>query len=177
MGRHAKVVGTDLGNFGWGGGDWSQCEAGYDLSMETSRFRGAKVQQTVHRARAAENDRIVTVQLVSMPAGDSERYLEIQHRLHEVCPEVTVDTEAAPVQEHREAQGVTALGDEALLEIVRQTGGDEYDGTPSYTVDVRVGGVLVIVMGGGNKETCISFAARTAQWIRAELYAAGGTSG
>ncbi|WP_063734893.1 hypothetical protein [Streptomyces sp. RTd22] len=177
LGRHAKVVARDLGHFGGAGGDWSQCAAGYDLRMEVSRFRAASVQQTVHRTRVAENDRIVTVLLASMPAGRSERQLEIQRRLHEICPNVTVDTEAAPVQEHRQVEDVAALGDEALLKSVRQTGGDEYDGTPSYTVDVRVGGVLVIVMGGGDKETCISYAARTAQWIRAELYAAGGTSG
>ncbi|MEU5022971.1 hypothetical protein [Streptomyces milbemycinicus] len=177
LGRHAKVTGTYLGLFGrYGGGDWSQCEPGDDLRVEMRGFEGASAQQTVRLARAAETGRSVTVQLVSMPAGRTERYLEIRRRLHEACPEVTVDTEAAPVQEHHEARELAALGDEALLEISRQTGSDEYDGTPSYAVDVRVGGVLAIVTSGGDKETGISLAARTAQRIRAELYAAGGTS-
>ncbi|BBC35347.1 uncharacterized protein SGFS_066410 [Streptomyces graminofaciens] len=178
FGRHAKVTGTDLGLFGrYGGGDWTQCEPGNDLRVEMRGFEGASAQQTVRLARAPENGRIVTVQLVSMPAERAERYLEIRRRLHEACPDVTVDTEAAPVREHREAQEITALGDEALLESSRQTGGDEPDGTLSYAVDVRVGGVLAIVSSGGDKETGISLAARTAQRIRAELYAADRTSG
>ncbi|NUP40946.1 MAG: hypothetical protein HOY76_29005, partial [Streptomyces sp.] len=177
LGRHAKVTGTYLGLFGrYGGGDWTQCEPGEELRVEMTGFEGASAQQTVHLARAAENGRNITVQLVSMPAGRTERYLEIRRRLHEACPDVTVDTEAAPVQEHQEAREVAALGDEALLEISRQTGGDEYDGSPTYAVDVRVGGVLAIVTSGGDKKTGISLAARTAQRIRTELYAAGGTS-
>lgn len=175
LGRHAKVIGTDLGLFGrYGGGDWAQCQAGNDLRVELRGFKGASAQQTVHRARAAENDRIVTVQLVSMPAGRAERYLKVRRGLHTSCPDVTVDTEAAPVREHREARDVAALGDEALLEISRRTGGDEYDGTPSYAIDVRVGGVLAIVTSGGDKETGISLAARTAQRVRTALYAAPG---
>ncbi|MGP3999230.1 hypothetical protein [Streptomyces sp. 8N706] len=182
FGRRARVTGTDLGLFGrYGGGDWSQCEPADDLREELRGFAGAGAQQTVRLAPAAEHGPIVTVQLVSMAAERTERYLEVRRRLHETCADVTVDTEAAPVLEHHEARDIAGLGDEALLEISRLTGGDEYDGTPSYAVDVRVGGVLAIVRVGGDKvdkDTGLSLATRTAQRIRTELYGADqGVSG
>ncbi|MFE0374849.1 hypothetical protein ACFW1M_04525 [Streptomyces inhibens] len=176
FGGRAKVAGTDLGGFGrYGGGDWTGCEPGGDLREELTGFEGASAQQTVSLAPAAGHGRrTVTVQLVSMPARRSERYLEVRRLLHETCPEVDVDTEAAPVQEHHVAREITALGDQALCEISRTTGGDEYDGAPSYAVDVRVGGVLALVTAGGDKTTGVSLAARAAQRIRAELYGADG---
>ncbi|UUU32411.1 hypothetical protein JIX56_22290 [Streptomyces sp. CA-210063] len=182
LGRGAEVTRTDLGLFGrYGGGEWTSCAAGNGPRVEMRGFEGASAQQTVRLAGAAENSRVVTVQLVSMSAGRAERYLEVRHRLNQACPDVTVDTEAAPVQEHHEAREIAGLGDAALLESTRRTGGDEYDGTPSYAVHVRVGGVLAIVTSGGDKETSITLAARATERVRAELYgvdgAADGASG
>ncbi|MFC0600305.1 hypothetical protein [Streptomyces palmae] len=178
LGGQAEVTEVSTGLFGrYGGGDWSQCGPAADLRRELSGFQAASAQQTVRLAGAGEDRPTATVQLVSMPAARAERYLEVRRRLHEVCPQVTVDTEAAPVQEHHEAQEVTALGDEALLEVSRLTGGDEYDGAPSYTVDVRVGGVLAIVSPEGDRQTGISLAARTAAHLRTELYAPDGSTG
>ncbi|MGP3952299.1 hypothetical protein [Streptomyces sp. 7N604] len=173
FGTRARVTGTDLGVFGrYGGGDWSQCRAGDDLREELAGFEGASAQQTVRLAPGAEAGRIVTVRLVSMPAGRTERYLEIRRRLHETCPDVAVDTEAAPVREHHEAREIPDLGDEALLEISRVTGGDEYDGSPAYAVGVRVGGVVAIVSAARDRGTCVSLAARAAGRVRSELYRA-----
>ncbi|MDX2766630.1 hypothetical protein, partial [Streptomyces europaeiscabiei] len=75
---------------------------------------------------------------------------------------MTVDTDGAPVQEHHEAREVDALGDEALSEFTRRTGGDEYDGDATHVVHVRVGGVLVVVTSGGDRGTGIALAARAA---------------
>lgn len=173
FGGRAEVAEVHLGGFGrFGGGDWGQCEAADELREKLAEFQGASAQQVVHLGPEAEPGGIVTVQLVSMPAARAERYLEIRHRLNESCPEVTVDTEAAPAQEHHEAHEVPALGDETLLEISRLTGGDEYDGSPTYTVDVRVGGVLAIVVADDDRDAAVSLAARAAQWVRSDLYRA-----
>ncbi|MGP8304072.1 AAA family ATPase [Streptomyces inhibens] len=75
---------------------------------------------------------------------------------------------------HQADLAEAALGDQALCEISRSTGGDEYDGAPSYAVDARVGGVLALVNAGGDKATGISVAARAAQRIRVGLYGADG---
>lgn len=176
FGERAKVTDTHVGLFGEsGGGDWTQCVPADALVEEKNGFEGASAQQVVHLTPGVEDGPVVTVQLVSMPTGDTERYLEIRRLLHESCPEVTVDTEAAPVQEHHHARDIARLGDEALLEVSRLTGGDEYDGTRSYTVDVRVGGVLAIVESGADKDTGVSVAAQAARRIRAELYGTDGT--
>ncbi|TLS41055.1 hypothetical protein FE633_38310 [Streptomyces montanus] len=171
FGERARVAATDLGPFGpYGHGDWGGCEPAEDLVEEQNGVDGASAMQTVRFGPDTEDAQVITVQLVSMPAARTARYLEIQRRLRELCPEVTVDTEAAPVQEHHETQEIAALGDEAMLDILRVTGGDEYDGSPSYAVDVRVGGVLAIVNAGGDRGTAVSLAARATQRIRAELY-------
>ncbi|MBA2808611.1 hypothetical protein E0500_014695 [Streptomyces sp. KM273126] len=175
FGERVKVTATDLAPFGpYGHGDWGGCEPAEDLLEELNGFDGASAMQTVRFGPVTEDAQVITVQLVSMPAARAVRYFEIQRRLREICPEVTVDTEAAPVQEHHETQEIAALGDEAMLDILRVTGGDEYDGSPSYAVDVRVGGVLAMVKAGADRGTAISLAARATQRIRAELYGTDG---
>ncbi|MEW2394490.1 hypothetical protein [Streptomyces sp. NPDC046862] len=175
FGERAKVTGTDLGTFGpYGHGDWGGCEPAEDLVEEQNGFDGASAMQTVRLGPVTEDAQWITVQLVSMPAARTVRYLEIQRRLRELCPEVTVDTDAAPVQEHHHTREIAALGDEAMVDILRVTGGDEYDGSPSYAVDVRVGGVLAIVNAGGDRDTAVSLAAKATQRIRTELYGTDG---
>ncbi|KFG01977.1 hypothetical protein IQ62_04565 [Streptomyces scabiei] len=180
FGRGARVIATDLGLFGRsGGGDWTSCADGDDLRVEMRGVEGDSAQRTVRLGGASEDGPVVTVQFVSLPGGRAERYLEIRRLLNETCPDVTVDTDAAPVQEHHEAREVDALGDETLSESTRRTGGDKYDGDSTYVVHVRVGGVLVVVTSDGDRDTGIALAARAAERVRAGLYgvAAGGTSG
>ncbi|HCA86608.1 MAG TPA: hypothetical protein DEQ61_14615 [Streptomyces sp.] len=173
FGGDAKVTATTQAPFGpYGHGDWSGCEPAGDLREELTGFEGAGVTRTVRIGPAVEEGPVVTVQLVSMPSARTERYLEIQRRLRELCPETLVDTEAAPVLEHHEIQEIPSLGDEAQLEILRVTGGDEYDGTPAHGVAVRIGGVLAMVRAGDDEDTTVSLAARAAQRVRAELYGA-----
>lgn len=180
FGRGARVTATDLGLFGrYGGGDWSSCAAGDDLRAEMRGFEGSSAQRTVRLGGASEDGPVVTVRLVSLPGGRAERYLRIRRLLNETCPDVTVDTEAAPVEEHHKARELHALGDEALSESTRRTGGDEYDGDPTYVVHVRVGGVLAVVTSGGDSDTGIRLAGRAAERVRVGLYGAavGGASG
>ncbi|MFD8566651.1 hypothetical protein [Streptomyces sp. NPDC059639] len=137
--------------------------------MEMGNIEGAGALQYM-LSGATGNKEAVTAQLGSMSAARASRYLELRRRLNRDCPEVAVDTEAAPVQEHHEAHRLAGLGDEALLEVLRRTGGDEYDGTPSYRVDVRVGGVLVVVEFFRDRDTAIMLAAQTARRVHSEIY-------
>ncbi|WP_420037693.1 hypothetical protein ACN2WE_40470 [Streptomyces sp. cg28] len=170
LGSSSRITGTDLRPFGTsGGGDWGQCRASYASVREMGSIEGAGALQYM-LSNSTGNEEAVTAQLGSMPAARASRYLELRRRLNRDCPEVAVDTEAAPVQEHHEAQRLAGLGDEALLEVRRQTGGDEYDGTPSYRVDVRVGGVLVVVESFRDRNAAVMLAALTARRVHSEIY-------
>ncbi|MFD3476912.1 hypothetical protein [Streptomyces sp. NPDC058695] len=176
VGKGAKASEVSLGLFdqGSGGGDWSTCAAGRDARGELWRMRGASAERTFRPDPAAvgEDDPFVHERLVSMPAGRAGRYLELRRELHEACGRVTVDTDAAPVEEHHEVRSLPDLGDEAVLETTRTTGGDEYDGSAHYEVELRVGGVLVIVGAGTDRALTLSSAAEAAQRVGTDLYGA-----
>ncbi|GAA3149712.1 hypothetical protein ACFQ0X_15805 [Streptomyces rectiviolaceus] len=176
VGAKAEASEATLGLFNrhFGGGDWGSCAPGKEAREELWRMRGASAEHTVRPrpGEVDEGDPYVFERLVSMPAARAERYLALRLQLNEVCPAAAVDTEAAPVTEHHEAGKLPGLGDEAVIETTRTTGGDEYDGTAEYEVGMRVGGVLVIVRGGTDKALTISSAARAAQRVRTKLYKA-----
>ncbi|MEV0318668.1 hypothetical protein ACIBKX_19540 [Streptomyces sp. NPDC050658] len=177
VGPKAEAIEAGVGRFNqhYGGGDWGACDRGAKARAELFAMRGSSAGHMIRGfpgAVADDGDPFVTQSLVSMPTGRAERYVELRRQLHTACPGVTVDTEAAPVEEHREARELPDLGDEAILETTRTTGGDEYDGTPHYEVEARVGGVLVIVGAGTDKDLTVSSAAKAVQRVRAELYKA-----
>ncbi|MEV8016319.1 hypothetical protein AB0O76_08250 [Streptomyces sp. NPDC086554] len=176
IGPRAKKPEITLGLFNrqFGSGDWSACEPGDGTRAELAQMRGASAEQWVRPDpdKISEGDPYVYERLVSMPAERAGHYLDLRRQLHEACPRVTVDTEAAPVDEHHEARDLPDLGDEAVLETTRTTGGDEYDGTPHYEAEVRVGGVLVIVGAGTDKDLTIASAAQAVVRVRTELYKA-----
>ncbi|MFF2507239.1 hypothetical protein ACFVTY_28255 [Streptomyces sp. NPDC058067] len=173
-GATANEISPGLFDRHFGGGDWSTCAAGRDARGELVRMKGASAERTVRPDPAATGDDapFVFERLVSMPAARAGRYLELRRALHDACGRVTVDTEAAPVVEHHEARPLADLGDEAVLETTRTTGGDEYDGTPHYEVELRVGGVLVTVGAGTDRALTLSSAAEAAQRVRKDLYGA-----
>lgn len=177
VGPKAKALNatTGLYNQHYGGGDWGACDPGEKANTELFKMRGTSAGHMISPfpgAMADEGDPFVTQSLVSMRAGQAERHVELRRQLHKACPSVTVDTEAAPVAEHHVAEELPDLGDEAILETTRTTGGDEYDGTPHYKAEVRVGGVLVMVDTGTDKDLAISSAAKAAARVRTELYKA-----
>lgn len=157
-----------------GGGDWGDCDAGNDERRELARTRGASAGRTVSPFPGAvyEENPHVSERLVSMSSARASRYLELRRKLHDDCPVVTVDTEAAPVEEHHQAWKLSNLGDEAILETHRITGAEEYDDRPYYEIEVRVGGVLVLVGAGPDKDLTLSSAAKAVERVRAELYKA-----
>ncbi|MEU4997182.1 hypothetical protein [Streptomyces sp. NPDC021622] len=178
VGPKAEALNASVGRFNqhYGGGDWSACERGGKARVELFEMRGSSAGHMIRGfpgAMADEGDPFVTQSLVSMPVGQAGRHVELRRQLHKVCPSVTVDTEAAPVAEHHILEDLPDLGDEAILETTRTTGGDEYDGeTPHYKAEVRVGGVLVLVDAGSDKDLTISSAAQAAARVRTELYKA-----
>ncbi|MFB8270115.1 hypothetical protein ACFC96_26405 [Streptomyces sp. NPDC055955] len=176
VGKGAKATEISLGLFdrGYGGGDWSACAAGREAHGELWRMRGASAERTYRPDPAAvgENDPFVHERLVSMPAGRAGRYLELRRELHEACGRVTVDTDGAPVEEHHEVRPLPDLGDEAVLETTRTTGGDAYDGSAHYEVELRVGGVLVTVGAGTDRALTLSSAAEAARRVGKDLYGA-----
>lgn len=176
IGKKARATEPALGFFNQhiGGGDWGTCEPATKVLGELRSMKGASAAHTV-RPRpgpVSDDDPYVSESLISMPAEQASRYLDLRRQLHDGCPVVTVDTEAAPVDEHHQAWKWPDMGDEAVLETLRYTGGDEYDGTPYYTIEMRVGGVLVLVDGGTDKALTISSAAKAAERVRRELYKA-----
>ncbi|MFB6676022.1 hypothetical protein ACFCWG_27070 [Streptomyces sp. NPDC056390] len=176
VGKGTKALEVYLGLFdqGSGGGDWSTCVAGRDAHGELWRMRGASAERTFRPDPAAvgEDDPFVYERLVSMPAGRAGRYLELRRELHEACGRVTVDTDGALAEEHHEVRPLPDLGDEAVLETTRTTGGDEYDGSAHYVVELRVGGVLVIVGAGTDMDLTLSSAAEAARRVGKDLYGA-----
>ncbi|MCX4669840.1 hypothetical protein OG453_24675 [Streptomyces sp. NBC_01381] len=176
VGKKARASEATLGFFDLhrGGGDWGTCEPATKLLGELRRMQGASAGHTLRPlpGPVSDGDPFVSESLISMPAEQASRYLDLRRQLHDGCPVVTVDTEAAPVDEHHQAWKWPDMGDEAVLETLRYTGGDEYDGTPYYTIEMRVGGVLVLVDGGTDKALTISSAAKAAERVRRELYKA-----
>ncbi|MEV0111860.1 hypothetical protein AB0H77_01210 [Streptomyces sp. NPDC050844] len=176
IGKKARATEPFLGFFNRhiGGGDWGTCARAAKVRGELRRMKGASAAHTV-RPRpgpVSDGDPYVSESLISMPADQASRYLDLRRQLHDRCPLVIVDTEAAPVEEHHQAWKLPDMGDQAVLETLRYTGADEYDGTPHYTIEMRVGGVLVLVDGGTDKELTISSAAKAAARVRTELYKA-----
>lgn len=159
----------------YGGGDWGACEPGKKASTELFEMRGTSAGHMISGfpgAVADEGDPFVTQSLVSMRAGQAARHIELRRQLHKACPAVTVDTDAAPVVEHHVVEDLPDIGDEAILETTRHEGGDDYDGTPYYKAEVRVGDVLVRVDAGTDKDLTISSVAQAAARVRTELYKA-----
>lgn len=174
IGPKATAGETVLGPFErhYVGGDWGTCEPGSNETRELARTRGASAGRTVSPFPGAvyEENPHVSESLASMSPAQASRYLELRRKLHDDCPVVTVDTEAAPVEEHHQAWKLPNLGDEAILETHRTTGGEEYDDRPYYEIEVRVGGVLVLVGAGPDKDLTLSSAAKAVERVRAELY-------
>ncbi|MFI8877309.1 hypothetical protein [Streptomyces sp. NPDC055243] len=172
----ATDVGTGGFNRGYGGGDWGACDPGDEASAELSGMRGTSAGQTIlpfPGAIADEGDPVLSQTLVSMPDARAGRHVELRRQLHKACPSVTVDTDAAPVVEHHAVDDLPDLGDEAILESKRCEGGDDHDAeTRYYKVEVRVGGVLVLVDAGPHKDRAISLATKAAARVRTELYKA-----
>ncbi|MFH8488551.1 hypothetical protein [Streptomyces longisporoflavus] len=159
-----------------GGGDWGSCEPGKEAHEQLLRLRGPSASHTVRPFPGAVEDEhpYVHESLLSMTAEQAGRRIELRRQLNKACPRVTVDTDAAPVEEHHVAERLPDLGDEALLETSRIEGGDGYDGSlPRYDVEVRVGGVLVRVSAGTDKDLTLTSAARAAARVRTELHRAG----
>ncbi|MGW7077551.1 hypothetical protein [Streptomyces sp. NPDC054866] len=159
-----------------GGGDWGACAAGEEVHEQLLRLRGPSASHTVRPFPEAVEDEnpYVHASLLSMTAERAGRHIELRRQLNKACPRVTVDTDAAPVEEHHVAERLPDLGDEALLETSRIVGGDEYDGgRPRYDVEVRVGGVLVRVTAGTDKKLTLTSAAQAAARVRTELHRAG----
>ncbi|MFI6091965.1 hypothetical protein [Streptomyces sp. NPDC051218] len=178
VGARAEAVNATTGSFNqhYGGGDWGTCEPGRKARDELFALRGASAGHSIRPfpgAMADEGDPFVSQSLVSMPAGQAGRHVALRRDLHEACPRVTVDTDAAPVVEQHTVEELPDLGDEAILETTRTEGGDDLDGeTPYYKAEVRVGGVLVLVDAGSDKDLTITSAAHAAERVRTELYTA-----
>ena len=174
VGTKAKAYDVTTGPFDppSGGGDWGSCAPGKDAREELARMRGSSASHTVRPFPGAVEDKdpFVHVRLVSMPAERAERHIALRRQLNDACPRVLVDTDAAPVKEHHTAGRLPGVGDDALVETTRTTGGDEYDGTPRHKIEVRVGGVLVMVDAGVDKDLGIATAAKAAAKVQKDLY-------
>ncbi|MEV0525713.1 hypothetical protein AB0I66_19980 [Streptomyces sp. NPDC050439] len=176
VGARAEAINVTTGSYNqhYGGGDWGTCAPGTKAREELFALRGASAGHSIRAfpgAMADEGDPFVTQSLVSMPAAQAGRHVALRRELHKACPSVTVDTDAAPVVEHHAVEELPDVGDEAILESTRTEGGDEYDGeTPYYKAEVRVGGVLVLVDAGPDKDLTIRSAAQAAARVRTELY-------
>ncbi|MEV8317465.1 hypothetical protein AB0Q95_25185 [Streptomyces sp. NPDC059900] len=168
----AYDVTTGLSGLHYADGDWGSCAPGKEAREELARLRGNSAGQTVRPFPGAieDEDPFVHVSLVSMPVERAKRHVALRRQLNDACPRVTVDTEAAPVEEHHTAGKLADLGDEAIVESTRTTGGDEYDGIARHKVEVRVGGVLVLVNAGTDKDVAVLAAAKAAAHVRTDLY-------
>lgn len=174
IGEKARAYDISAGRYNplHGGGDWTGCDPGRETREQLAGLRGTSAGQTVRPFPGAVEDEhpFVHQTLLSMPAERAGLHIELRRRLNEACPRVTVDTDAAPVEEHHAAERLPGLGDEAILETTRTTGGDEYDAAPRHKVEVRVGGVLVLVDAGTDEDLAITSAAKAAARVRTELH-------
>lgn len=176
FGDGAKVIEAGAVDFAeHGGGDWGPCGAGAAPRAEMRGLTGTTVRQTARAGDQGADADPMVLTLVSMPAGKAARYLAVRRRLHASCPVVTVDTDAAPEEEHHLLRRLARLGDEAQVETVWRTGTDTADTTHVPTVLVRVGGVLVLAEGGPDEDRGIALAARSARRVAERLYRPDGT--
>ncbi|MCX4667564.1 hypothetical protein OG453_12975 [Streptomyces sp. NBC_01381] len=192
FGKGVKGGRVHLGEFntepGLRGLDWDECELDEDAEpfsgymRELVSYRGASAQQTATKWTKPEDKREpgegpemeVTQSLVSMPAKDARRYLELQRNIYSYCAEVTYDTDAGIAVDHNEVERLEGVGDGALLESTAVTGDDgiesEYDSPKHYTVEVRVGGVILSVGSHPDKDKVIAWAALLARGVGKDLY-------
>lgn len=188
FGEGLRSTGATVGDFngypGRRGAPWQDCMPeggseplkGYVRELET--FRAASAGRSAIKWGIPDDERepetvpeiSVNQSLLSMPAEDAKRYLGLQHDLYSHCKTVLHDMEAGVAYEHHEVAKLNGLGDEALLESSSITGGDEYDTPLRYTVEARVGGVILRVGTDGDKDKVLAWAAMLARDIGKDLY-------
>ncbi|MEV0118458.1 hypothetical protein AB0H77_35305 [Streptomyces sp. NPDC050844] len=190
FGKGAKGGRVHEGDFNTGPRDldWDECETeegvepfdGYMRELGT--YRGASARQVVVKWTKPEDktdpdvgpEFEVTQSLISMPDKDAKRYLEFQRNIYSYCAEVAYDTDSGIAVDHNEVERLEGVGDGALLESTAVTGDDgiesEYDSPKHYTVEVRVGGVILSVGSHPDKDKVIAWAALLARGVGKDLY-------
>ncbi|MGH4035424.1 hypothetical protein ACQB60_41705 [Actinomycetota bacterium Odt1-20B] len=148
-GASAQQVLVFDGGAGEGGAGADEADGGADETGGGADEAGGGAGELGSASEQAAASRPpVSRRLVSLSPADAGRYLQLQSKPRYLCPDVTEDTEAAPITRHHSVGQLPRIGDEATLETSRVLGGDEHDGTPTHTAEVRVGGVLVTVSAG-----------------------------
>ncbi|MFC8127501.1 hypothetical protein [Streptomyces sp. NPDC057302] len=168
--------------------DWDECEPVEDAEpfasymRELGAYRGASAQQTAVKWKRPqdktdpdEGPEVEVIQsLVSMRGTDAKRYLKLQHAIYSHCAVVGYDAEAGIAEDHNEVARLEGVGDEALLQSTAVTGDDgaesEYDSPRRYTVEARVGGVIVSIGSHHDKDKVIAWAALLARGVGKDLY-------
>lgn len=187
FGEGVRSTGATVGNFNrypGSRGPWQDCMPeggseplkGYVRELET--FRAASAERSANKWGIPDAERepetvpeiSVNQSLLSMPAEDAKRYLALQHDLYSHCKTVLQDMEAGVAYEHHEVTKLKGLGDETLLESSSITGGDEYETPRRYTVEARVGGVILRVGADDDKDKVLAWAAMLARDVGKHLY-------
>ncbi|GAA1248260.1 hypothetical protein GCM10009646_40060 [Streptomyces aureus] len=167
---------------------WEDCGTQVNSLLEELRgLHGPRAQYIARRPmtskeaskRDASRTAVGFERVASLPDSQAKRYLGLQYQLHKSCPSYARDTDGAPEAEFRAAERLTGLGDQAILTARgRHTNPNDPANSGvswSYTVEVRIGTVIVTVSTQEAEESSpdgvVALAARAAQRVRDTLYA------
>ncbi|NBE54638.1 hypothetical protein [Streptomyces boluensis] len=169
--------------------DWEECGLDdkaeqYDRYMrELVSYRGASAEQTPTKWAKPEDktdpesggpEIQVTQSLTSLSTKDAKRYLELQRDIYTYCPEIGAEDGEGNVTTYYEVERLEGVGDAALLkstEVVHDGVESRSDVPRFYTVEARVGGVIIRV-GEGDRKEAIAWAALLARGVGEGLYGA-----
>ncbi|NBE57090.1 hypothetical protein, partial [Streptomyces boluensis] len=163
---HEGEFNTDPGARGL---DWDGCELDPEAQpwgrymRELDSYRGASARQTAVKWAKPEDktdpytgpEVEVTQSLISLSTKDAKRYLELQRDIYTYCPAFGYNLETGTATEYNEVERLEGVGDAALLEsteVVQDLMESKSDVPRFYTVEARVGGVIIRVGEGDRKE-------------------------
>ncbi|NBE52298.1 hypothetical protein [Streptomyces boluensis] len=119
--------------------------------------------------KANEGHAVAEQTLTSLPLASARELMRVERDIREHCPSFASDAEAGSASEEYEVESVDGIGDEAFLETHTLNWEGEHT---SYTLHVRVGGVLLTFSDGegADRDHTFAWGAQLARHVGTTLY-------
>ncbi|WP_371525467.1 hypothetical protein OG302_04350 [Streptomyces sp. NBC_01283] len=152
---------------------WQYCLPGATNPawLGPATYRGTETAAHTLRVVGNEGEAVAVQHLVSLPVASARDYMRLEQDIRRHCRSFSSDMEAGTADETYSVEPLRGLGDEAYLEIHEI----DYEGSvrTEYAAHVRVGGVLVAVMGvagTADRDDTVRWTAHLAREVGTTLY-------